>query len=169
MLKTHQYCSFQLDNLLFGVDVKHVQEVLRFQEMTTVPLAPASVSGLLNLRGNIVVAVDLRQRLGLSERPADQPPMHVVVQTNEGPVSLLVDEVGDMFEVEEVDFERPPETMQGPGRELIVGIYKLGHRLLLVLDPDKAVDLSNEAFGGAVSRNPSQRGHQTNLAKEHSI
>ena len=121
--------------------MKKVQEVLRYQEQTRVPLAPRTVRGLINLRGQIVTAIDLRSRLDLSDRPDDQLPMNVVLRTDEGAVSLLVDEIGDVVEVEEEAFERPPETLTGMARELIDGTYKLEDGLLLILDTEKTVDL----------------------------
>ncbi len=102
-----------------------MQEIIRYQEMTRVPLAPPVVCGLINLRGQIVTAIDLRRRLELSDRPADQLPVNVVVHTDDGAVSLLVDEIGDVLEVSEKLFEPPPETLRGPARELIRGAYKL--------------------------------------------
>src|SRR5271170_5150484 len=105
--------------------------------MTRVPLAPPVVRGLINLRGQIVTAIDLRRRLELSDRPADQLPVNVVVQTDDGAVSLLVDEIGDVLEVPEMEFESPPETLNGIARELIRGAYKLADRLLLILDTEK--------------------------------
>src|SRR5205085_1160144 len=108
-------------------------------EMTRVPLASKVVQGLINLRGQIVTALDMRRRLDLSERPEGELPMNVVVRTDDGPMSLLVDEIGDVLEVDEKAYERPPETLQGVARELICGAYKLKDRLLLVLDTEKAV------------------------------
>ena len=139
MSDEHKFCTFTLDGLLFGVEVLKVQEVIRYLEMTRVPLAPSVVRGLINLRGQIVTAIDLRRRLELSERPADQSPMNVVIRTDDEAVSLLVDEIGDVREVEEELFEQPPETLKGVARELIRGAYKLKDRLLLVLDTEKAV------------------------------
>jgi purine-binding chemotaxis protein CheW len=138
----HQYCTFYVDGHYFGVDVLKVQEVIRYQEMTRVPLAPPVVRGLINLRGQIVTAIDLRRRLELTDRPADQLPVNVVVQTDDGAVSLLVDEIGDVLEVREKLFERPPDTLKGTARELIRGAYKLNDRLLLLLDTDAVVNLS---------------------------
>jgi purine-binding chemotaxis protein CheW len=129
-----QYCTFFLDNLFFGVEVQKVQEVIRYQEMTRMPLAPRAVHGLINLRGQIVAAIDLRCRLELAPRPDGQLPMNVVVRTDEGPLSFLVDEIGDVIEVDETTFERPPETLQGVARQLVQGTYKLTDRLLLTLD-----------------------------------
>ena len=117
-----------------GVEVRHVQEVLRYQKMTRVPLAAAVVEGLINLRGQIVTAIDLRRRLGLPERAGDQLPMNVVVRDDDGIVSLLVDEIGDVLEVEEDEIQAPPSTLHGTSRDLIHGIFKLESRLLLLLD-----------------------------------
>ncbi|MGE0679660.1 MAG: chemotaxis protein CheW [Candidatus Binatia bacterium] len=142
MSDDRKFCTFTLDGMLFGVEVLKVQEVIRFQEMTRVPLAPSVVRGLINLRGQIVTAIDLRRRLELSERLPDQPPMNVVIRTDDEAVSLLVDEIGDVREVDEDAFERPPETLKGIARELIRGAYKLKDRLLLVLDTEKAVQLA---------------------------
>jgi purine-binding chemotaxis protein CheW len=142
MSDEHKFCTFTLDGLLFGVEVMKVQEVIRYLAMTRVPLAPSVVRGLINLRGQIVTAVDLRRRLGLRERPDDQSPMNVVVRTEDEAVSLLVDEIGDVREVEESAFERPPETLRGEARDLIRGTYKLKDRLLLVLDTEKAVQVA---------------------------
>ena len=139
MAPSQQYCTFFLDNLYFGIEVQKVQEVIRYQHMTGVPRAPAAVSGLINLRGQIVTAVDLRRRLGLADRPAERLPMNVVVRVDDGAVSLLVDEIGDVIEVAEDGFEPPPETLAGPARELVEGAYKLPQQLLLVLNTVQAV------------------------------
>ena len=143
MAEKKQFSTFFVDGLFFGVGVEKVQEVIRYQEMTRVPLAPAVVRGLINLRGHIVTAVDLRRRLELRERPADQLPMNVVVRSEDGAVSLLVDEIGDVLEVDEETFEAPPETLSPRARELVPGVYKLKDRLMHVLDTGKAMNLSN--------------------------
>lgn len=141
-MANQQFCTFLLDGYFFGVAVRQVQEVIRYLEMTSVPLASPVVRGLINLRGQIVTAIDLRRRLDLRERPADRLPMNVVIRTEEGPVSLLVDEIGDVLEVDQETFERPPETLGGTARELIRGAYKLKDRLLLILDTDKTMHLA---------------------------
>jgi purine-binding chemotaxis protein CheW len=133
-----QFATFSLGGFLFGIEVVKVQEVLRDQRMTPVPLAPPEVAGLINLRGQIVTALDLRIRVALPARPDDRLPMNVVVRTPEGPVSLLVDEIGDVIEVDEDAFERPPATLIGRARQVVRGAYKLDKRLLLVLDTERA-------------------------------
>lgn len=135
-----QFCTFYVDGQFFGVPVQQVQEVIRYQEMTRVPLVPRVIRGLINLRGQIVVAIDLRRRLNASERPEDQLPMNVVVRTADGAVSLLVDEIGDVLEVQDETFEPPPETLRNVSRELVLGVHKLANQLLLILDTEKAVN-----------------------------
>jgi len=144
-----QFSTFVVDRLLFGVEVEKVQEVIRYQEMTRVPLAPPVVKGLINLRVQIVTAVDLRRRLGLRERAATDLPMNVVIRQEDGAVSLLVDEIGDVLEVEEEAFELPPGTLSGEARELIRGVYKLKDTLLSALDTDKILSLVTTAALGA--------------------
>lgn len=142
MNNTYQYCTFYLGDQCFGLDVLKVQEIIRSQPMTHVPLAHRVVSGLINLRGQIVTAIDLRKRLELPARDETAEQINVVVQTEDGAVSLLVDEIGDVLEVSESQFERPPETLRGPARELIQGAYKLPDELLVILDPERVVAIS---------------------------
>jgi purine-binding chemotaxis protein CheW len=136
-----QFCTFYLDSRLFGVDVLKIQEVLRFQPMTEVPLAPAVIRGLLNLRGSIVSTLDLRRRFAMPPLDSDTLPTNVVSQTSSGLISLLVDRIGDVVEVEQADFEPPPETLDATARELIDGVYKLPSGLLLILNVERALEL----------------------------
>lgn len=134
-----QLCTFSVASYTFGVEVKKVQEVLRFQQMTRVPLAPWVVRGLINLRGQIVTAIDLRRRLGLPDAPAEISPMSVILRTEQGAVSLLVDKIGDVREVQRELFEPPPATLRDLARDMIRGVYKLPERLLILLDADLAI------------------------------
>ncbi|MEE9258112.1 MAG: chemotaxis protein CheW [Nitrospinaceae bacterium] len=145
MEEENQFCTFYLDNHFFGVEVKKVQEVFRYQEMTEVPLSPKVVSGLINLRGQIITAIDLRRRLEMPDYPEGKLPMNVVVRTEEGVVSLLVDEIADVLEAPRESFEQTPDTIRGAVRELVTGVYKLEGKLLLVLDIQKTVNLSAES------------------------
>ena len=148
MATAQQFCTFFLKDQFFGVPVQKVQEVIRYQQMTRVPLVPPVISGLINLRGQIVMAVDLRQRFGMEPRPDSDLPMNVVVRTDDGAVSFLVDEIGDVLEVEDESFERPPATLQGQARDLVRGVYKLQDRLLLVLDTELAVSAADGSVRG---------------------
>ncbi len=142
-----QFSTFIVGDLFFGVDVLRVQEVLRYQEMTRVPLAPEVIEGLINLRGQIVTAIEMRRLLRLPPRPPEQMPMNMVIRTGDGAASLLVDEIGDVLEVDAANYEPPPDNLEPAVRELIRGVCKLKERLLLVLDTDKAVDMASSRKG----------------------
>jgi len=136
---TAQLATFWLDGDLYGVEVEHVQEVLRAQKLTRVPLAPPAVAGLINLRGQVVTAIELRERLGRPARGDDAESVVIVVRMHGEAVSFLVDGIADVVHVEAADFEQPPDTLDGRARELIRGAYKLDGRLLLALDVARAV------------------------------
>lgn len=152
MATSQQFCTFLLEGSLFGVPVPQVQEVIRFHPITRVPLAPEVVEGMINLRGQIVIAIDLRRKLSLHAREKGALPVNVVVRRAEGAVSLMVDEIGDVVEVEDSTFEAPPETLRGPVRAMILGVHKLEGRLMLVLDTERACQASvaTEATSGAL-------------------
>lgn len=134
-----KYCTFYLDKYYFGIEVEQVQEIIRFQEITPVALAPEVVKGLINLRGQIVTAVDLRRLLELPDRHEDEDPMNIVVRTPLGAFSLLADRIGDVLELTDGSFESPPDNLSGMARELIQRAYKLEGTLLLTMAIDKLV------------------------------
>jgi len=136
---SRQLCTFYVGDDYLGIPVAQVQEVVRPQPITPVPLADKVVRGLINLRGQILTAIDLRYRLGLGEPGDPAKLMNVVVRTSDSPVSFLVDEIGEVVDVNEETFEAPPETLQGEMRELIGGAYKLESRLLLALSAERAI------------------------------
>jgi purine-binding chemotaxis protein CheW len=138
-----QFSTFIVANLFFGVDVLDVQEVLCAQQMTTVPQAPDVIQGFINLRGQIITAIDMRRRLQLPARSEGQPSMNVVIRTSDGAVSLLVDEIGDVLEMDAASYERPPQNLDAAAREIIRGVYKLKDSLLLVLDTEKTIEVDS--------------------------
>ncbi len=128
-------CTFRVGSMYLGVEVLRVQEVLRQHPITPVPQAPQAVSGLMNLRGQIVTAIDLRRCLELHDE--EEPPvMNVVIRAEDEVVSLQVHEIGDVLVVDDDQFERAPDTLQGAARHLIHGVYKTDRGLLLALDAD---------------------------------
>lgn len=139
-MTTQQFCTFFLADQLFGISVEEVQEVIQHQEMTRVPLVPDVIRGLINLRGQIVMAVDLRRRLRILEPPPGTSLINVVVRTKEGPVSLLVDSIGDVVEVDEKTAEPPPQTLEADMRILVAGVHKLDHGLMHVLNTERACE-----------------------------
>lgn len=149
---TSQYCTFWVDGLFFGVAVDEVQEVLRHQPMTPVPRAHDAVRGLINLRGQIVTAVDLRVRLGLPPRDDDRLPMNVIVRCAGEVVSLLVDDIGDVIDTSDrAEPEPPPANMPGSVRDVVTAVRPLPDAILLVLHVERALDIHNsyaDATGG---------------------
>src|ERR1700687_5948339 len=125
MSEVRQIVSFLAQDLLFGVDVLQVQEIISQVAITPVPLAPPTVSGLINMRGQIVTAMDLLLCLGLPYLPSGQPPAGLILQAEEGLVGLIVDEIGTVFELPEDAFEPPPEILKGTLRALVSRVYTL--------------------------------------------
>lgn len=134
-----QMLTFELAGALYGIEVEHVQEVLRTQKVTRVPLLGEAVAGLINLRGEVVTAIDLRARLALAPRPEGQDAVNVVVRLRGESISLLVDSIADVVELDGRSFEPVPDTLTGGVRDLLRGAYKTQGRLLLALDVVRAV------------------------------
>jgi len=143
-LNPRQIATFRVGSMLFGIDVSIVQEVIRAQRMTRVPLAPPVVKGLINLRGQILTAIDLREVLGMEPRSEDQAPMNVVIQTSSDNISILVDRIEDVIDMEISRIEEPPETVETCYRELLDAVYKLDKGLLLVLNAERVAKFSEE-------------------------
>lgn len=139
MSTTRQICTFLLDDQHFGLDLLAIQEIVREQPLTRVPLAHPMVAGLINLRGQIVTAIDLRRRLHLPDRSPSCSSLNVVVRSDDGAVALIVDEIGDVLTLADSAFERPPDTMAESLRDLILGAYKLPDHLLVILSAERVV------------------------------
>ena len=143
MSERRQMCTMWVGDIMLGVDVVRIQEVIGEQPTTNVPMASSVVGGLINLRGQIITAIDLRTRFCLPERQAGEQIMNVVVVVPGGAVSLLVDKIGDVVEVDLHTAESTPTTVSPVVRALITGIYKSDGALLLALDVDCAVSVDN--------------------------
>ena len=136
---TVQLCTFMVGDLVFALEVTRIQEVILLQQITQVPLASGVIRGLINLRGQIVTAVDLRARLGLPPRPnVEDPPMNVVIRSEEGLMSLVVDAIGDVIEVSDQTFEKPPSTLDDNLKEVVERVCKQPGQLILVLRHEQA-------------------------------
>lgn len=135
-----QYVTFRAGELFFGVDVLQVQEIIRYQAMTPVPLAPLAVKGLINLRGQIITALDLRSVLKLGAAADMEKPMNVVIRAGDETVSLLVDSIGDVIEVDPNEYESTPETIAPHIRSVLYGVFKLKEELLLVLNGKACIE-----------------------------
>jgi purine-binding chemotaxis protein CheW len=136
-----QYCTLRVADLLLGIEVGEIQEIIRDTFFTPVPMAHPAIRGLINLRGQIVTAIDLRRRAGLEQNDHGVDFMTMVLGTAEEPLALVVDSVGDVVDVFSDAFESPPDTLRGEARRMIDGAYKLDRELLLVLNLQVVLDL----------------------------
>ena len=143
--KLGQFVTFRIEDLWLGIEVLKVQEVIRSLEMTVVPLAPESVEGLINLRGQIVIAIDTRRSLGLAAATEDTGSMNIVIQSSDGAVSLLVDEIHDIISVRLDTYAPVPDNMPAEQRSLIQGVYDLEEGLLLALDTERVLEKASHA------------------------
>lgn len=145
-----QICTFFLKGVYFGINVLHVQEVIRPQAITRIPLAPADICGLINLRGQIITVIDLQRRLEMREpqtqlniKLVDEPQgFNIIVRFEDEVVSLLVDNVGDVLEFTQNTFQPPPTTLKGRMRWMLAGAYPLPEGFLLVLDTEKILNVN---------------------------
>lgn len=140
---TQDFVTVLLDGQQVGIPVLEVHDVLNPQKITIVPRGPDWVAGVLNLRGRIVTAIDLRCRLGLPPLEEGKSSMSVVVEHNEEPYSLQIDKVGEVLSIEDQLFEKNPVTLDPRWREVSVGIYRLKDQLLPILDVDRLLALEN--------------------------
>lgn len=134
-------CTFDVDSLFIGIQISRIQEILRPQPVTPVPLTSSVITGLMSLRGQIVPVINLAERLGVQLADGGVEAFNVLIRTPDGPVSLLVDRVGDVVEVPPEAFEPAPDTLRSSLRPLIRGAYKLERRLLLALDAEAAIQV----------------------------
>ena len=144
MATTQRYSTFYLNGICFGVRVEKVQEVLEYQHITPIPLSPAVLPGIINLRGQILTTIDLKTRLNLSPSESAVQQMMVVVRTSEGTMNLLVDKIGGVLDVDPQLFEKPTETLKPEVRAVTTHVCKLEKHLLLVLDTEKVIQLPDE-------------------------
>lgn len=141
-MTARRYCTFHVEDLLFGIEIERVQEVLHDEPVTPVPLAPASVAGLHNLRGQIATAVDARTRLGLAPREPG-PTTNIVVRADDELIGFIVDAEGEIVEVDDAVVDDVPETVGATIRSFTTGAYQVAGTLLLVLDPDQTLAVAS--------------------------
>jgi purine-binding chemotaxis protein CheW len=143
--ESREFVTIYVGSQLCGIPVLKVRDVLGPQKITRVPLAPPEVAGLLNLRGRIVTAIDLRRRLGLGPRPEEDKGMSVVVEQRGELYSLMVDSVGEVLNLPAAAFERNPATLDALWRRFSEGVYRLKEGLLVVLNGDSLLDYTDKA------------------------
>lgn len=142
--ENRQFTTFYIAGHLYGIGVLRVQEVTGSLPIAPVPLAPKFVCGLINLRGQISTAISLRELFQIYENvPENQ--MNVVCRINDVLISFLVDNVGDVLELDFKDFESAPETVPDGIRRFIAGVYKTPAALMSVIDVDRIAEYFTHA------------------------
>jgi len=142
-----QITTFSIGKNTYGIDVMRVQEVTNSLPMTEVPIAPRYVRGLINLRGQIATAIGLHELFELKGEPNAGSQMTVICKVDGALLSLLVDNIGDVIEVDEQNYEPVPETIHGRVRAFMGGVYKTKESILTIIDLDKLSDELNESVG----------------------
>ncbi len=130
----NEYVSVRIGDQLFGAPVDAIREVFAPQSVTSVPLAPSEVAGLLNLRGRIVTAIDARRRLGLPPREANESGMALGVERGSEIFGLIVDSVGEVLRRPRAELEPVPAHVDSTWRSMVKGVHRLDKELLAVLD-----------------------------------
>jgi len=141
----HEYVTAIIGGQLFGLPILRVQDVFAPERLTKVPLAPAEIAGVLNLRGRIVTLIEMRHRLGLEQRKNDSPVMAVGVESRGESYGLLIDSVGEVLKLADVACEPNPSNLDPGLASVSTGIYRLDGQLLMVLDVDRVLDIAVNA------------------------
>jgi purine-binding chemotaxis protein CheW len=141
-----EYVTAVVGGQRFGLPILRVQDVFVPERLTLVPLAPPDVAGLINLRGRIVTLIDLRSRLGLGAAPAgDEPPMAIGIEWRGESYGLLVDNVGEVLKLDDNRREANPVNLDPRLAELSTGIHRLDDQLLVLIDVDRVLNLTEKA------------------------
>jgi purine-binding chemotaxis protein CheW len=144
-VKLSDFVTFSMAGQLFGLPIERVQDVFKPTHITRVPLAGADIAGVLNLRGRIVTAIELRSRLDLGKREAGHAPMAIGIELNGESYGLLVDTVSEVLKLADADREPNPINLDRRLARVSDGVYRLDGQLLVVLDVDRLLDLSLDA------------------------
>ena len=141
-----EYVTTLIGGQLFGLPISRVQDVFMLDRLTRVPLAAAEIAGVLNLRGRIVTAIDMRTRLGLAKSDAGRPPMAVGVELGGESYGLLIDSVGEVLKLAESGREANPINLDPRLAKMAAGIHRLDGQLLVILDVDRVLEMSTDAM-----------------------
>jgi purine-binding chemotaxis protein CheW len=135
-----QFVTMRLGAQLFGISVMAVQDVIRYQPIAPIPLAPNTIRGLLNVRGRIVTLIDMRARLEMPASNSPEATMMIVVEYQHEQFALMVDAVGDVLSLTPEQFEKTPSNMEANWRDVSTGVFKLDGELVVILDVAHVID-----------------------------
>ena len=140
-----EYVTVTIGDHMFGLPIFRVQDVFVPVGLTRVPLAPPEVAGILNLRGRVVTAIDMRSRLDFGEREPGTPVMAIGIELKGESYGLLVDAVGEVMQLHNSACEAKPTNLDPRLSRVAAGIYRLEGQLMVVLDVDRVLDIRNSA------------------------
>jgi purine-binding chemotaxis protein CheW len=140
-----EYVTVTIGDHMFGLPIFRVQDVFVPVGLTRVPLAPPEVAGILNLRGRVVTAIDMRSRLDFGEREPGTPVMAIGIELRGESYGLLVDAVGEVMQLHNSACEAKPANLDPRLSRVAAGIYRLEGQLMVVLDVDRVLDIRNGA------------------------
>ena len=141
-----EYVTVMIDSQLFGLPISRVQDVFMPERLTRVPLASSEIAGVLNLRGRIVTAIDLRRRLGLPPRSSGRPPMAVGIELRGESYGLLIDAVGEVMKLADNTQEANPVNLDSKLAAVSAGVHRLDGQLLVILNVDRVLDMTSDAI-----------------------
>jgi purine-binding chemotaxis protein CheW len=144
--ETVEYVTVVIGGQLFGLPIGRVQDVFSPDRLTRVPLAPQEVAGVLNLRGRIVTAINMRVRLGLPPLDTGRPPMAVGIDHGGEAYGLLIDQVGEVMKLPVAGREPNPANLDPRWAKISDGVHRLDGQLLVVLDVEVTLDHAREAL-----------------------
>lgn len=141
-----EYVTVLIGEQLFGLPIARVQDVFMPDRLTRVPLAAAEIAGVLNLRGRIVTAYDMRKRLGLAPRADSRPSMAVGIEVRGESYGLLIDSVGEVLKLDDGTREPNPVNLDAMLARVSAGVHRLEGQLMVVLDVDRVLETGAEAM-----------------------
>jgi purine-binding chemotaxis protein CheW len=142
-----EYVTFTTGGQLFGLPIARVQEVFRPGRITRVPLAGAQIAGVLNLRGRIVTAIDMRSRLGLQAGAGEEPAMAIGIESRGESFGLLVDALGEVLKLADGEREANPVNLDRNLSRVSAGVHRLEGQLLVVLEVERVLDFAADQIG----------------------
>ncbi len=138
-----EFVTVMIAGQLFGLPISRVQDVFMLKDMTEVPLAIPEIAGVLNLRGRIITAIDMRERLGLPPRDDEEPAMAVGIEMDRESFGLVIDRIGDVLHLPINDFDANPVNLDPRWKSVAQSIFMLDDQLLVLLDVDRVLELGD--------------------------
>lgn len=139
-----EFINFSIGEENYGVDIQKVKEVIRHKEITRLPKAPSFVKGVINLRGDVIPILDLRDRFGLEHKEYNEMTRVIVVEVDDRSIGMVVDSVSHVQRIGQAEIEPPPPIVGGISAEYLRGVGKVGEKLIVLLNIDKILTVEEK-------------------------